>query len=94
LFFRFLFHGHPPSKWIFGLWLFGAPAGKDKPAIERGGPAFTPAAGSDAKGGCDSLDGIAQANILIANEPWKAGAVGLGFTFGLFFRHGLYLLIT
>ena len=40
------------------------------------------------------LDGIAQANILVANEPWKAHAVGLAFAFGLFLRHGLYLLIT
>jgi hypothetical protein len=35
------------------------------------------------------LDGIAKANILVANEPWKARAVGLTFGFGLFLGHGL-----
>jgi hypothetical protein len=40
------------------------------------------------------LDGIAKANILVANEPWKARAVGLTFGFGLFLGHGLYLLIV
>jgi hypothetical protein len=39
------------------------------------------------------LDGIAQANILVVNEPWKARSVGLAFGFGLFLRHGLYVLI-
>jgi hypothetical protein len=40
------------------------------------------------------LDGIAKANILVGDEPWKARAVGLlGFAFGLFLRHGLYVLI-
>jgi hypothetical protein len=39
------------------------------------------------------LDGIAQANILVANEPWKARSVGLAVAFGLFLRHGLYLVM-
>jgi hypothetical protein len=94
LFLRFLFHGYPPSKGIFGLWLFGASAGEDEPAIERGGPAFAATAGLDSEGVSHMLDGIAKANILVANETWKARAVGLVFAFGLFLRHGLYLLIT
>jgi hypothetical protein len=93
LFFRFLVHGFPPSTWIFGLRLLGSP-GKHEPAVERGSPAFAATAGSDAKAGCDSLDGIAKANLFVANEPWKARAVGLTFGFGLFLGHGLYLLIV
>jgi hypothetical protein len=89
-----LVHDSPPSTWIFGLGLLGPP-GKDEPAIERGSPAFATTAGSDSKGVSHMLDGIANANILVANEPWQAHAVGfLGFAFGLFLRHGVYLLIT
>jgi hypothetical protein len=94
LFFRFLVHGSPPSTWIFGLGLLPSP-GKDEPAIERSSPAFTATAGSDSKGVSHMLDSIAKANILVANEPWQAHAVLLlGFAFGLFLRHGVYLLIT
>ena len=71
------------------------PAGEDEPAIERGCPAFTSAAGSDAKGGCDSLDDIAEANLLVANEPWKADPVRWMVhlcAIGFFFIHGNLLI--
>lgn len=67
---------------------------EDEPAVERGSPAFAATAGSDPEGVSHMLDGTAQANILVANEPWKACAVGLAFALSLFLRHGLYLLIT
>jgi hypothetical protein len=77
----------------FGLGLLGVP-GEDEPAVERGSPAFAATAGSDSEGVSHMLDGIAQANIFVVNEPWKAHAIGLGFAFGRFLRHGPYLLIT
>jgi hypothetical protein len=87
-----LVHGSPPSTWIFGLGLLGSP-GEDEPAVEGGSPAFAATAVSDPKGVSHMLDGIAKANILVANEPWKARAVGLtGFAFGFFLRHGVYPL--
>jgi hypothetical protein len=71
-----------------GLGLFGSP-GEDEPAVERGSPAFAATAGSDPEGVSHMLDGIAKANLLVANEPGKARAVGLAaFAFGLFLRHG------
>jgi hypothetical protein len=76
-----------------GLGLFGSP-GENEPAVERGSPTFAATAGSDSEGVSHMLDRIAKANILVANEPWKAHAVGLGVAFSLFLRHGLYLLIV
>jgi len=78
---------------ISELGLLGAP-GEDEPAVEGGSPAFAATAGSDPEGVSRMLDGIAEANLLVANEPWKARAVGLGFALGLFLRHGFYLLIV
>jgi hypothetical protein len=81
------------TRWIFGLGLPGSP-GEDEPAVEGGSAMFAATAELDPKGMGRTLNDIAQANIFIGDETWKAGAVGLGFAFGLFFRHGLYLLIT
>jgi hypothetical protein len=69
------------------LGLPGSP-GENEPAVERGSPPCAATAGSDAEGVRNALDGIAKANILVANELWKAHAVGLAFAFGLFLRHG------
>ena len=55
----------------FNVALLGS-AGQPEPAIERCGPAFAAAAGSDAEGVSHMLDGITQPNILVAKEPWKA----------------------
>jgi hypothetical protein len=49
--------------------------GEDEPAVESGGPTFTAAAGFHSKGVSHTLDGIAQANILVGDEPWKANLV-------------------
>jgi hypothetical protein len=87
-----LLHGVSPSKWICELALF-TPSGEDYPEVEHGSPTFAATAGSDSKGVSHLLDDIAQANILVAHEPRKARAVGLGFAFGLVLRHDLYLLI-
>jgi hypothetical protein len=92
LVFLFLLHDSSPSKWIFELWLL-TPSSENYPAVERGGPAFAAITGSDPKGVGHMLDGVAQANILVANEPWKARPVRLAFALGLFLRHGLHVLI-
>ena len=77
----------------FELGLPASP-GEDEPAVECGGPPFAATAGSDSEGVSHMLDGIAQANVLVANEPWKARAVRLAFAFGFFLgNHALYLLM-
>jgi hypothetical protein len=81
------------QKWIFGLGLLGSP-GEHEPAVERGGPVFAATAGFDPEGVSHVLDDITQTNILVANEPWKARSVGLGFALAFFLGHGFYLLIT
>jgi hypothetical protein len=87
LVFLFLFHDSSPSEWIFELWSL-IPSSEDYPAVERGGPAFAATAWSDPKGVSHLLDGIAQANILLANEAWKARPVRLAFAFAFFLGHG------
>jgi hypothetical protein len=74
--------------------LCGALAGQDKPAVERCGAAFTATAGPDSEGVSHVLNGIAQANILVADEPGQTHAVRLPFALGLVLSHRLYLLIT
>jgi hypothetical protein len=77
----------PPS-------LFDALAGEDEPAVERCGAALTATAGPESERVSHVLNGIAQADILVADEPGQTHAVGLGFALGLILSHGLYLLIT
>jgi hypothetical protein len=72
----------PPS-------LFGALAGEDEPAVERCGTSFTATAGPDSEGVSHVPNGIAQADILVADEPGQTHAVGLRFALGLVLSHGL-----
>jgi hypothetical protein len=77
----------PPS-------LFDAPASEHEPPVERCGTAFTATAGPESDRVSHVLNGIAQADILVADEPGQTHAVGLGFALGLVLSHGVYLLIT
>jgi hypothetical protein len=75
-----LFHGYPPSKWIFGLGLLGSP-GEDEPAVERGSPASAAAAGLDANIGRCARDGITKTDIVIVYEAWQTKSPWWRFRF-------------
>jgi hypothetical protein len=79
---------------FYTVHLLRAPASENHPAVERGSTPFAATAGSDSNGVSHMLDGITQANILVANKPWKAHVVWFLFAFGFFLRHGVHLLIT
>jgi hypothetical protein len=58
-----------------------APIGESDPAIEHGSALCTTTAGPNSDGGCGALNHIAEANVLIGDEPRKAHTVRLSFTF-------------
>jgi hypothetical protein len=73
-----------------GLELFGSP-GEDEPAVERGSPTFAATAGLDPKGMGRTLDDIAQANIFIGDETWKANPIGLRLALFYLLMHCLFM---
>jgi len=74
------------------------PAGEDEPAVEYGSTAVTAATGPDSNCRYGSLDDVAEADIVVGDEPRKAHSVRLGFSFfclsvpWLFCVHGTSLL--
>src|SRR5438067_6742628 len=58
---------------------FSLSASESEPTVECSSSLLTTAAGFDANSRCGSLDYIAQTNILIGDESWKAHVVRSAF---------------
>jgi hypothetical protein len=59
------------------------PAGESEPAVKRGGTLLAAAAGTDADGGCGSLDDIPEANVFLVDESRQARPISLVLTLSL-----------